>query len=162
MLLETPRKADSCQQFRDLCELPQIERELGLMRASRENRAEKRCQPNQVQLSNASGRNEKQNAGMQEQAPLVSNPKRSKRNPLRGHLNALSVAIVEANKLDHYIDDDALEWIRKGEAAARTLAEELARIATRISPRTIASEFDHPKHDAMGQMVGQALEEEPK
>jgi hypothetical protein len=130
------------------------------MRASRENRAEKRCQPNQVQLSNASGRNEyvKQNAGMQEQAPLVSNPKRSKRNPLRGHLNALSVAIVEANKLD--IDDDALEWIRKGEAAARTLAEELARIATRISPRTMARELDHPKHDAIGQMVGQALEEE--
>jgi hypothetical protein len=130
------------------------------MRASRENRAEKRCQPNQVQLSNASGRNEyvKQNAGMQEQAPLVSNPKRSKRNPLRGHLNALSVAIVEANKLD--IDDDALEWIRKGEAAARTLAEELARIATRISPRTMARELDHPKHDAIGQIVGQALEEE--
>ena len=99
------------------------------MRATRENRAEKRCQPKQVQPSNTSGRNEyvKQNAGMQEQAPLVSNPKRSKRNPLRGHLNALSVAIVEANKLDHYIDDDALEWIRKGEAAARTLAEELAR-----------------------------------
>jgi hypothetical protein len=132
------------------------------MRATRENRAEKRCQPKQVQLSNTSGRNEyvKQNAGMQEQAPLASYPKRSKRNPLRGHLNALSVAIVEANKLDHYIDDDALEWIRKGEAAARTLAEELARVATRISPRTMARELDHAKHDAIGQMVGQALEEE--
>ena len=91
---------------------------------------------------------------------MASYPKRSKRNPLRGHLNALSVAIVEANKLDHYIDDDALEWIRKGEAAARILADELARIAMRISPRTMARELDHPKVDAIRQMVRQALEEE--
>jgi hypothetical protein len=113
------------------------------MCASRENRAETRGQPNRVQLSNASRRSGfvKQNAGVRDQAPLASYPKRSKRNPLRGHLNALSVAIVEANKLDHYIDDDALEWIRKGEAAARTLAEELARIAARMSPRTMDREF---------------------
>ena len=91
---------------------------------------------------------------------MASNPKRSKRNPLRGHLDALSVAIVEANKLDHYIDDDALEWIRKGEAAARTLADELARIAMRMSARTMARELVDPKHDAIRQMVRQALEEE--
>jgi hypothetical protein len=130
------------------------------VRASRENSAERRCQPNR--LNNASRCPDflDQRAAVQDQAPLASYPKRSKRNPLRGHLNALSVAIVEANKLDHYIDDDALEWIRKGEAAARILADELARIAMRISPRTMARELDHPKVDAMRQMVRQALEEE--
>jgi hypothetical protein len=97
---------------------------------------------------------------MQGQEPSASCPKRNKRNPLRGHLDALSVAIVEANKLDHYIDDDALEWIRKGEAAARTLADELARIATRMLPSTMARELDHPKVDAITRIVRQALEEE--
>ena len=93
------------------------------MRASRENGAERRCQPNR--LNNASRCPDflDQRAAVQDQAPLASYPKRSKRNPLRGHLDALSVAI-EANKLDHYIDDDALEWIRKGEAAARILADD--------------------------------------
>jgi hypothetical protein len=41
-------------------------------------------------------------------------------------------SIIEANKLDHQIDDGGLEWIRKGAAAARALADELARIANRM------------------------------
>jgi hypothetical protein len=112
--------------------------------------------------SNASRRTDflEQRAAVQDQAPSASYPKRSKRNPLRTHLNMLSIAIVQANKPDHHLDDDALEWIRKGEAAARALTNELARIASRVPPRTMARELDSSKVAAIRQFVRQVLEEE--
>jgi hypothetical protein len=48
--------------------------------------------------SNASRRTDflEQRAAVQDQAPSASYPKRSKRNPLRIHLNMLSIAEVDA------------------------------------------------------------------
>jgi hypothetical protein len=47
-------------------------------------------------------------------------------------VTTLSMAIVEANKLDEFIDCEALEYIRRGIGAARILADELARLADRL------------------------------
>ena len=55
---------------------------------------------------------------------------RNRRNPLRQHLESVSIAIVEANRLDH--TPGTLDWIRDGAAAARMLADELGRIATAL------------------------------
>jgi hypothetical protein len=41
-------------------------------------------------------------------------PLRYAKNPLRQHVTRLSTAIVEANKLDEFIDNEALKQIRKG------------------------------------------------
>jgi hypothetical protein len=54
------------------------------------------------------------------------------KNPLRQHVTSLSIAIVEANKLDEFIDGEALKWIRKGVDAARILADELGSLADRL------------------------------
>jgi hypothetical protein len=43
-----------------------------------------------------------------------------------------SIAIVEANKLDEFIDGRALKDIRDGVEAARTSADELSRLADRL------------------------------
>ncbi|OSI22849.1 hypothetical protein [Bradyrhizobium canariense] len=51
---------------------------------------------------------------------------RNRRNPLRGHLTSVSIAIVEANKLEH--TPGMLDWIREGAASARVLADEFDRI----------------------------------
>jgi hypothetical protein len=59
-------------------------------------------------------------------------PKRFAKNSLRQHVTSLSLAIVEANKLDEFIDCQSLKWIRAGEVAARTLADELGRLADRL------------------------------
>jgi hypothetical protein len=59
-------------------------------------------------------------------------PLRFAKNPLRKHVTLLSIAIVEANKLDEFIDGEALEWIRKGIAAARILADELGGLVERL------------------------------
>jgi hypothetical protein len=59
-------------------------------------------------------------------------PLRYARNPLRQHVTALSIAIVEANKFDEFIDGDALTWIRKGIEAARILADELGGLVDRL------------------------------
>jgi hypothetical protein len=40
--------------------------------------------------------------------------------------------LSRANKLDEFIDDEALAWIRKGVEAARVLADELGRLADRL------------------------------
>jgi hypothetical protein len=53
------------------------------------------------------------------------------KNPLRQHVTSLSIAIVQANKLDEFIDGEALEWIRKGVEAARILADELGGLVER-------------------------------
>jgi hypothetical protein len=58
--------------------------------------------------------------------------RRYAKNPLRQHVTRLSMAIVEANKLDEFIDCDALKYIRKGIEAARILADELGRLADRL------------------------------
>jgi hypothetical protein len=42
------------------------------------------------------------------------------------------MAIVEANKLDEFIDCEALKYIRNGIDAARILADELSRLAERL------------------------------
>jgi len=54
------------------------------------------------------------------------------KNPLRQQVTRLSVAIIEANKLDEFIDAEALKDIRKGVEAARILADELGRLADRL------------------------------
>ena len=59
-------------------------------------------------------------------------PRRYAKNPLRQHVSSLSLAIVEANKLDEFIDADALKWIRDGITASRILADELGRLADRL------------------------------
>jgi hypothetical protein len=59
-------------------------------------------------------------------------PRRYAKNPLRQHVTRLSMAIVEANKLDEFIDAEALEYIRKGVKAARILADELGCLADRL------------------------------
>ncbi|MGX4772004.1 hypothetical protein ACWAUC_19715 [Bradyrhizobium guangdongense] len=51
---------------------------------------------------------------------------RIRRNP-RDHLTNLSIAVVEANKLDHK-DRDWLCVLREGAQSARVLADELSRI----------------------------------
>ena len=56
----------------------------------------------------------------------------SSRNPLRKHLNTLSSAIVEANKLNPPDPAESLEWVREGAEAARVLADELARAVKRM------------------------------
>jgi len=42
------------------------------------------------------------------------------------------MAIVEANKLDEFIDREALKYIRRGVEAARILADELGRLVDRL------------------------------
>jgi hypothetical protein len=59
-------------------------------------------------------------------------PKRFAKNPLRQHVTMLSIAIVEANKLDEFIDREALKYIREGVEAARILADELGRLAAHL------------------------------
>jgi hypothetical protein len=59
-------------------------------------------------------------------------PLRYAKNPLRQHGTRLSIAIVQANKLDEFIDRTGLEYIRKGAEAARILADELGRLADRL------------------------------
>ena len=59
-------------------------------------------------------------------------PRRFAKNPLRQHVTTLSNAIVEANKLDEFIDREALKYIRSGIRAARILADELGRLAGRL------------------------------
>jgi hypothetical protein len=59
-------------------------------------------------------------------------PRRYAKNPLRRHVTRLSMAIVEANKLDEFIDCEALKYIRNGIDAARILADELSRLAERL------------------------------
>ena len=59
-------------------------------------------------------------------------PRRFAKNPLRQHVTDLSIAIVQANKLDEFIDGEALEWIRKGIEAARILADELGGLVDRF------------------------------
>jgi len=59
-------------------------------------------------------------------------PRRFAKNPLRQHVTMLSIAIVEANKLDEFIDGEALKYIRKGVEAAHILADELGRLADRL------------------------------
>jgi hypothetical protein len=44
----------------------------------------------------------------------------------------LSIAIVEANKNDQFIDQDGLDYIRKGAESARILANELTGLAKRL------------------------------
>jgi hypothetical protein len=61
-----------------------------------------------------------------------SRPRRYAKNPLRQHVTRLSMAIVEANKLDEFIDCEALTYIRKGIEAARILADELGHLADRL------------------------------
>jgi hypothetical protein len=58
--------------------------------------------------------------------------RRFAKNPLRQHVTMLSMAIVEANKLDEFIDREALKYIREGAEAARILADELGRLADRL------------------------------
>jgi hypothetical protein len=62
----------------------------------------------------------------------VPRSRRFAKNPLRRQVTILSVAIVEANKLDECIDGDSLRWIREGVEAARILALELGRLAERL------------------------------
>jgi hypothetical protein len=57
-------------------------------------------------------------------------PRRFAKNPLRKHVTELSIAIVEANKLDEFIDCEALKWIRDGVAAARIWPMSLAASLT--------------------------------
>jgi hypothetical protein len=59
-------------------------------------------------------------------------PRRFAKNPLRQHVTTLSMAIVEANKLDEFIDCEARKYIRNGIEAARILADELGRLADRL------------------------------
>jgi hypothetical protein len=59
-------------------------------------------------------------------------PKRFAKNPLRQHVTMLSKAIVEANKLDEFIDREALKYIREAVEAARILADELGSLADRL------------------------------
>lgn len=66
------------------------------------------------------------------QSEYERRPLRFAKNPLRQHVRSLSIAIVEANKLDEFIDGDALTWIRKGVEAARILADELGGLADRL------------------------------
>lgn len=56
-------------------------------------------------------------------------PLRDAKNPLRQHVTRLSTAIVEANKLDEFIDNKVLQQIRKG-AGFRSCA--LRRTPTRL------------------------------
>jgi hypothetical protein len=58
--------------------------------------------------------------------------RRFAKNPLRKHVATLSIAIVEANRLDEFIDREALKYIREGAEAARILADELGRLADRL------------------------------
>lgn len=51
---------------------------------------------------------------------------RNRRNPLRKYLESVSLAIVEANKLDP--PPETLELVRQGAASARALADEFTRI----------------------------------
>lgn len=53
---------------------------------------------------------------------------RNRRNPLRQHLDSVSIAIVEANKLEPSVP----KWIRQGAQSARALADELSRIADEL------------------------------
>jgi hypothetical protein len=66
------------------------------------------------------------------QSEYERRPLRFAKNPLRKHVTRLSIAIVEANKLDEFIDRKALEWIRDGVTAACVLADELGRLADRL------------------------------
>lgn len=59
-------------------------------------------------------------------------PTRFAKNPLRKHVTMLSIAIVEANKHDQFIDHDGLDYIRKGAESARILADELTGLAKRL------------------------------
>jgi|ERR1700722_8233753 hypothetical protein len=59
-------------------------------------------------------------------------PTRFAKNPLRKHVAMLSLAIVEANKHDQFIDHDGLDYIRKGAESARILADELGHLADRL------------------------------
>ena len=59
-------------------------------------------------------------------------PTRFAKNPLRKHVTMLSMAIVEANKHDQFIDRDGLDYIRKGAEFARILADELTGLAKRL------------------------------
>ena len=59
-------------------------------------------------------------------------PTRFAKNPLRKHVTVLSLAIVEANKHDQFIDHDGLDYIRRGAESARILADELAGLAQRL------------------------------
>jgi hypothetical protein len=54
-------------------------------------------------------------------------PRRNSRNPLRRHLDKISIGITEANKIDH-IHDKWLEWIRNGAVSARVVADALDTI----------------------------------
>ena len=54
-------------------------------------------------------------------------PRRNSRNPLRRHLGKISLGITEANKIDH-IDDEWLDWIRRGAESARVVADALDAI----------------------------------
>jgi hypothetical protein len=54
-----------------------------------------------------------------------AHPRRNSRNPLRVHLQRVSIAITEANRIDH-VDDDWIDRIRRGVEAVRALADELA------------------------------------
>jgi hypothetical protein len=59
-------------------------------------------------------------------------PLRFAKNPLRQHVTMLSIAIVQANTLDEFIDREALKDIRDGVEAARVLADELGSLADRL------------------------------
>jgi hypothetical protein len=62
-------------------------------------------------------------------------PRRFAKNPLRQHVTTISLAIVEANKHDQFIDHDGLDYIRRGAESARILADELAGLAKWLEGR---------------------------
>ena len=59
-------------------------------------------------------------------------PTRFAKNPLRKHVTMLSIAIVEANKHDQFIDRDGLDYICKGAGSATSSPNELTGLAKRL------------------------------
>jgi hypothetical protein len=76
-------------------------------------------------------------------------PRRYAKNPLRQHVTRLSMAIVEANKIDEFIDAEALGYIREGAESARILAVELGCLADRLEGWAMSNEISEEAKKAL-------------